>query len=307
MTYSIVALDRDSGEIGVAVQTCWPCVGASVPWVEPGVGAVATQSFTNVDLGPKGLARLRAGLAAPDALREIVADDPGRDVRQVGIVDVAGRSAAHTGRSCVAEAGHVCAPDVSIQGNTLERADVWLAMLDAFRAASGDLADRLMAALRAGDRDGGDVRGRRSAALLVAPGSPGAEPWARRFDLRIDQSPRPLEDLARLLQVTRAYEALDAAMDATEAGDLELALTRSTVAHRLEPEDAQLAFWHGVLLLASGRPDEARPVLDAALRSEPRLADFGHRFARAGHGAVLAAALGDVSDVARSASRANPG
>jgi len=294
MTFSIVALDPDTGEIGVAVQTCWPAVGATVPWVEPGVGAVATQAFTNMDLGPKGLERLRASVPAQDALREIVAGDPGRELRQVGMVDAAGRSAAHTGSACVAGAGHVCDSGVCIQGNTLERTGVWLAMLDAYRRATGDLADRLIAALRAGDRDGGDVRGSQSAALLVAPGLPDAPPWARRFDLRVDASPRPLEELTRLLRVARAYETLDAAMAASEAGDLEMALGRTTVAHEAAPEDAQVAFWHAVILLASGRPHEARPVLEAALLSEPRLGEFSHRFADAGHGALIAEVLRSV-------------
>ncbi len=294
MTYSIIALDPDTAEIGVAVQTRWPAVGATVPWVEPGVGAVVTQSFTNTDLGPMGLARLRAGIPAPVVLAEIVASDPGRDLRQLGLVDASGRSAAHTGSRCVAAAGHACAAGISIQANMLERADVWLAMLDAFLRAHGDLADRLMAALHAGEHEGGDIRGRQSAALLVAPGGTAAQTWARRYDLRIDASPQPIDELARLLRVARAYEALAVVMDAIEAGDLQAALAGITTAHQLAPEDGQVVFWHAILLLASGRPDEARPLLDGALRSEPRLAEFGHRFADAGHAAPLAAALRSV-------------
>lgn len=291
MTYSIAALDRDSGELGVAVQTCGPGVGAAVPWVEPGVGAVATQSFTNVNLGVEGLARLRAGVAAAEALREIVARDAGRDVRQVGLVDAAGRSAAYTGSACVAEAGHVVAPGVSVQANMMQRAAVPAAMLDAFRHAEGDLAERLVAALRAAEREGGDVRGSQSAALLVAPGTPEAQPWARRYDLRVDSAHAPLDELERLLRLARAYEALDTAMGALAGGEVELVLASTTFAHRLAPEDAQLTYWHAMALLAIGRSDEARPLLDAALRSEPRLAEFGRRFAAAGHGGQLAEAL----------------
>jgi uncharacterized Ntn-hydrolase superfamily protein len=294
MTYSIVAVDSDTGEIGVAVQTRWPAVGAMVPWLEPGVGAVATQAFTNVGLGPQGLALLREGLSAPVVLRELVAGDAGRDVRQIGVVDAAGRAAAHTGKRCVAEAGHTAGSGVSIQANMLERDGVWLTMLDAFRGAGGDLADRLVAALRAGDLGGGDIRGSQSAALLVASGSSPAQPWARRFDLRIDESPRPTEELARLLRIARAYEALDSATDAIENGQLESALAGTSLAHRLAPEDTQVAFLYAMVLLASGRADEARPVLDAAIRSEPRLAEFGRRFADAGHGAPIAEALRGV-------------
>lgn len=294
MTYSVVAFDRDTGEIGVAVQTRWPAVGATVPWVEGGVGAVATQSFTNLDLGPMGLALMRAGKPAPVALRELVAGDHGRELRQVGLVDANGRSAAHTGVRCVAEAGHVCEPGVSAQGNMLERAEVWLVMLAAFRSATGDLADRLLAALRAGERSGGDIRGCQSAALLVAPGEPAAQPWARRFDLRIDDAPDPLGELARLLRVARAYEALRVAVQALDAGDVQAALVSTTAAHHLAPEDAQVTFRHAMVLLANGKTSEAEPLLEAALSSEPRLAEFGHRFADAGHGAESAAALRSV-------------
>jgi uncharacterized Ntn-hydrolase superfamily protein len=291
MTYSIVARDPDSGEFGIAVATSGPSVGAMVPWVEPGVGAVATQSFTNMDLGPLTLDRLREGLAAPVALRELVAADPSREVRQIGVVDLAGTSAAFTGRACVAHAGHVSASHISAQANMVERADTWLAMQVAYSTATGDLADRLVAALWAAEREGGDIRGTRSAALLVAPGGLVAKPWVRRFDLRIDLSMQPLEDLVQLLRVARAYEAFDAAMDANKAGDLPLALERISVAHELAPEDAKISFWHAIAMAWSGRPEEARPLLAAALRLEPRLAEFGHRYAEAGHSAVLEAAL----------------
>ncbi len=291
VTYSIVARDPDSGEIGAAVATCWPGVGAVVPWVEPGVGGLATQSFTNVALGPQGLALLRDGLPAPDVLRELVSDDPGRDVRQVGLVDASGRSAAHSGARCVAEAGHVCESGLSIQGNMLERPDTWLLMLEAFRGASGDLADQLMAALHAAEVSGGDLRGSRSVALIVAPGSPHARPWDRRFDLRVDASALPIDELARLLQVARAYEALDAAIEAAGLRHLATALAGTTVAHELAPDDAHVAFWHAMVLFASDRPDEARPLLEAALIQEPRLAEFGHRLAAAGHAGSLAPAM----------------
>ena len=123
----------------------------------------------------------------------------------------------------------------------------------------GDLADRLLEALRAAEREGGDIRGTRSAALLVAPGAPAAKPWVRRFDLRIDLSVQPLEDLAQLLRTARAYEAFDAAMDANQAGDLEVALERIAVAHELAPDDAKIAFWHAIAMAWSGRPEEAGP------------------------------------------------
>lgn len=294
MTYSIVALDPDTRELGIGVATSGPSVGAKVPWVEPGVGAVATQSFTNMDLGPLILDRLRDGDSAPVALRELVAADPSREVRQIGVVDVAGLSAAFTGRDCVAQAGHVSASHVSAQANMVERADTWLVMQVAYSTATGDLADRLLQALWAAEREGGDVRGTRSAALLVAPGAPATKPWVRRFDLRIDMSRQPLEDLAQLLRSARAYEAFDAAMDANRAGELEVALERITVAHELAPDDAKIVFWHAIAMAWSGRPEEARPMMQAALRMEPRMAEFGHRYVEAGHGALMDTALRTV-------------
>ena len=303
MTFSIVALDPDTAELGVAVQTCGPAVGAIVPWVEPGVGAVVTQSFTKMALGPEGLAMLRSGLPAPDALRAILAGDPGRETRQVGVVDMSGRTAAHTGDRCVAEAGHVCAPGVSVQGNMLQRPGVWLTMLDAYRDADGDLAARLLVALAAAERAGGDVRGRQSAALIVASGSAAEPAWARRYDVRIDQATHPIEELSRLLRIARAYEALGAAMAAIEASEaidvldaaaLEVSLAGTTAAYGFAPDDSQVAFWHAMLLSAAGRGAEAQPLLDDALRAEPRLALFAHRFADAGHAAPLAVALRSV-------------
>lgn len=301
MTYSIVALDQDTGELGVAVQTCGPAVGAVVPWVEPGVGAVATQSFTNVNLGPASLALLREGQPAPAVLQQVLARDPGRDARQVGLVDAAGRSAAHTGGMCVAEAGHACIGGVSAQANMMAGPRVPQSMLEAFSRTSGDLADRLMAALGAAEEAGGDIRGRGSAALLVAPGSTEAQPWSRRYDLRVDASPEPVEELARLLRHARAYDALDTAIGAMAAGELQFVVAGTTLAHRLAPEDAQLAYWNAMALFASGRPEEAQPLLDAALRAEPRLAEFGRRFAEAGHGGPLA------DDLRAMARRRSPG
>ena len=170
MTYSIVALDPATGELGVAVQTRWFNVGNGVPWVEPGVGAVATQSFSEVAHGFNGIRLLREGRTAGEALREVLEGDEGEATRQVGIVDATGGSAAHTGLRCVRFASHLVAPGVSVQANMMDRASVPAAMLATFLGADGDLAARLLAALRAAEREGGDVRGRQSAALVVAPG-----------------------------------------------------------------------------------------------------------------------------------------
>jgi uncharacterized Ntn-hydrolase superfamily protein len=299
VTYSIVARDPATGELGVAVQTRWFDVGAFVPWVAAGVGAVATQSFTEVAHGPGTLARLADGLPAEAVLRERLAADGDAELRQIGIVDAAGMAAAHTGARCVRFAAHLTAADVSVQANMMERPTVPGAMLAAFRAADGDLAARLMAALRAAEAEGGDVRGRQSAALLVAPGGRGGDPrpeaWRRRFDLRVDDHRAPLDELARLLRVARAYEAMDAAETAALAGDVAAAVPGYLHAADLAPEDDQVLLWAAAALAASGRSDEARAWLARAVAVEPRAPEHLRRFAEAGHlpgGRETLAALG---------------
>jgi uncharacterized Ntn-hydrolase superfamily protein len=280
MTYSIVARDPVTGEIGVAVQTRWPFVGSVVPWAEPGVGAVATQAFAESSYGPLGLDRLRAGASAAEALDTLLADDPGRDLRQVGMVDALGGTAAFTGPRCVAEAGHETAPDVSAQANLMERATVWPAMAAAYRSSEGDLADRLMAALRAAEDEGGDVRGRESAALLVVPAA--GPRWATRFDLRVDDHRAPLDELARLLRLARAYEAFDRSIEHSTAGDVAAASRSMAEAHALAPDDDQITLWCSLFLAGTGRMDEARDAFEASKEVEPRGEDHLRRFLAAG-------------------------
>lgn len=297
MTYSIVARDPDTGELGVAVQTRWFNVGNGVPWLAPGVGAVATQSFTEVAHGPNGLALLGAGRSPAEALAELLATDDDRAQRQVGIVDACGRTAAHTGTDCVPEAGHLTEADVSVQANMMERPTVRAAMVAAFRSTSGDLAARLLGALDAAEREGGDVRGRQSAALLVAPGTAGARSWERRFDLRVEDSRDPLGELARLLRLARAYEAFEQSEQALAAGAVARAFELSAAARELAPEDDQLQLWHAVALVGMGSIGEARSLFRAAATAEPRAPEHLRRFARAGQlpeaERVLAELLGD--------------
>lgn len=281
MTYSIVARDADSGELGVAVQTRWPNVGSVVPWAEPGVGAVATQSFAEESYGPLGLERLRTGASPADALAALLADDPGRDTRQVGMVDGGGRSAAHTGPRCVAAAGHVTADGLSIQANMMERSTVWPAMADAYRSTTGALADRLMAALEAAEGEGGDVRGRQSAAILVVPAT--GPTWATRYDLRVEDSRAPLTELARLLRLARAYEAFDRAEQHAAAGDLTAAAVAMDDARDLAPDDDMLTLWASLYAAGAGRLDDARRWFAEAQRAESRSGEHLRRFAAAGH------------------------
>lgn len=281
MTYSIVARDRETGELGVAVQTRWPNVGSIVTWAEPGVGAVATQSFAEESYGPLGLARMRDGASPDDALAALLQDDIGRDTRQVGMVDALGRSAAHTGPRCVEAAGHLTEDGLSIQANMMERSTVWPAMADAYRSTPGELADRLTAALFAAEREGGDVRGRQSAAILVVPGSGPA--WATRYDLRVEDDRAPLDELARLLRLARAYEAFDRAEQQATAGDLEAASLAMDVACELAPDDDMLALWAALFAARAGRMGDARRWFSEAQQAEGRSAEHLRRFAAAGH------------------------
>ncbi len=281
MTYSIVARDPASGRFGVAVQSCWPFVGVGCPWVESGVGAVVTQSFTEVAHGPNGLALLRSGASAPDALATLIAGDDGRDVRQLGIVDAAGRTAAHTGSRCVFAAGHAAGDGVSVQANMMERPTVWPAMIEAWSSSSADFAWRLVAALRAAEGEGGDVRGRQSAVLVVS-GPPDAPAWQRDIDIRVDDGPAPLDELERLLRVHVGYEALDRAERLGAAGDGRGAEAAALEAARLAPGDPQIAVWSALGMAAMGRVEQARGLLAEATKANPRWPLFVERFAASG-------------------------
>jgi uncharacterized Ntn-hydrolase superfamily protein len=247
------------------VQSHYFSVGSIVSWAEPGVGAVATQSIVEPAYGPRGLGQLRRGASAPDALRRLLGDDGQADVRQVAIVDSHGRVAVHTGARCIREAGHRLADGVSAQANMMERPTVPSAMLEAFRASDADLAGRLLAALEAAEREGGDIRGRQSAAVVVvAPRASGQPMQDRPVDLRVDDHPDPVAELRRLVAVHDAYGHVEVADELAAAGDLEGALAEYAVAHTKQPDNAELAFWHGVTLAANGREAEARELLERA-------------------------------------------
>ena len=287
MTYSIVALDRATGDLGVAVQTRWFGVGAWVPWVEAGVGAVATQSFTEPGHGFHGLRLMREGRPAPEALAACLAEDADEAVRQVGMVDAQGRTAAHTGARCVRFAAHAAEDAVSVQANMMERDTVPAAMLAAYEAGSGPLEQRLMAALRAAEAEGGDVRGRQSAALVVAPAiatdGSAAKPWTYRVNLRVEDSRAPLDELERLVRIGRAYDVMDAAERLTLAGDTAAALALQGQSVALAPDNEQVVLWSAVGLAVAGRGAEARDAFARAAAVEPRSGEHLRRFAEAGH------------------------
>ena len=260
-TYSIVARDPATGQLGVAVQSHWFSVGALVPWAEAGVGAVATQSFVDASYGPLGLALLKAGRSAPDALKGLLVADAGREVRQVAIIDAAGRVAAHTGASCVAAAGHHVGKDYSVQANMMRNDTVWPAMAKAFESAKGDLAERMLAALDAAEAAGGDLRGKQSAAIVVVSGTPTGRPWQDRvYDLRVEDSPAPLPELRRLVNLARAYNLMNEGDLAVEKKDDAGALKAYSAAQAMVPGNAEMIYWTAVSLVGMGKVDEALPL-----------------------------------------------
>jgi uncharacterized Ntn-hydrolase superfamily protein len=282
MTYSIVARDPATGQLGVAVQSRWFSVGSIVSWAEPGVGAVATQSFAEVTYGPEGLALMGDGVPAPAALAALVERDEHPEGRQVAMVDAAGRVEVHTGSTCVEAAGHVVGDGVACQANMMERDTVWGAMLQAYSSTAGDLADRLVASLRAAEREGGDMRGRQSAALVVVGAERGDRPWARVVDLRVEDHPDPVGELDRLLTVQRAFAAMDEGDERLLVGDPAGAVDAYARAGELLPGEDQIMFWRAATLAAVGRMDEARELAGRARRAHPKWAPFLRRAAAAG-------------------------
>ncbi len=260
-TYSIVAFDRATGQLGVAVQSHWFSVGSIVPWVESGVGAVATQSFVEVSYGPLGLELLRAGKSPEDALSALVNADKNRDVRQVAMVDAEGRVATHTGKNCIPEAGHYIGDGFSCQANLMLKNTVWHAMASAFLNTEGELADRLVAALEAAQAEGGDIRGKQSAALIVVRGKSSGVWWKDRlFDLRIEDHPAPVQELKRLLRLNKAYNHMNLGDEFLTENKIEKAMKAYAKAMAMYPDNAEMIFWPAVTLAASGNVEKSLPL-----------------------------------------------
>lgn len=259
-TFSIVARDARTGELGVAVQSHWFSVGSIVTWAEAGVGVVATQSFVDPAYGPRGLSLMRSGLGAEQALEALLGVDAGRDVRQVAMVDRQGRVAAHTGPRCIEAAGHRVGEGYSVQANMMLSVAVVPAMAAAYESAEGDLAQRLLAALDAAQAAGGDIRGRQSAAMLIVKGEGSGRPWADRvLELRVEDHPEPLAELRRLVGVHRAYEHMNRGDVAVEEGELGRALDEYAAAAALAPDNLEVLYWHAVTLATNGRVKDAMP------------------------------------------------
>jgi uncharacterized Ntn-hydrolase superfamily protein len=267
LTYSIVARDPATGQLGVAVQSHWFSVGPLVPWAIPGVGAVATQANIEVAHGPHGLALLRQGLDAPSALERLMSEDPGAAGRQVAIVDAAGRAAAHTGRTCMPEAGHLIGDGVSCQANIMASASVWPAMLQAFEATDGPFVGRLLAALDAAEREGGDIRGRQSAALLVVPAA--GEEWETNISLRVEDHPEPLAELKRLVALREAYELAGQADALVNEARHDEAARLYVQASELAPDNHELLFWAGLGAAQNAEIDTGVERVRRAIAMQP--------------------------------------
>lgn len=284
-TYSIVARDPATGDIGVAVQSHWFSVGSIVTWAEAGVGAVATQSFVDPGYGHRGLELMRRGVAAPEALRQLVTKDTQRDGRQVAMIDATGLVSAYTGKSAIASAGHYVGRDFSVQANMMANDRVWPAMAAAFESTEGDLADRLLAALDAAEKVGGDIRGRQSAAILIVKSKGSGRPWVgadRLFDLRIEDHPKPVDELRRLIRLQRAYARANRGDELMTEKKVEEALKEYAAASELAPEIVELPFWHAVTLASIGREAEAAPIFKAVFAKEPVWAELLERLPAAG-------------------------
>lgn len=267
MTYSIVAHDRESGQLGVAVQSHWFSVGPIVPWAASGVGAVATQANAEVSYGPRALELLASGLSARETLDHLLADDRAAASRQVAVMDAQGNAAVHTGVECIPFAGHVIGEGVCCQANIMATEAVWPAMLDAFRAASGPLPTRLLGALDAAEEAGGDSRGRQSAAMLVV----GAEgpAWKAEVCLRVEDHPDPLNELRRLLSVYEAYRLADRADRLVGEGRHGEAAQLYRRASELAPDNHELRFWGGLGAAQSGDLAVALTEVKAAITAHP--------------------------------------
>ena len=282
-TYSIVARDAATGEMGVAVQSHWFSVGSIVTWAEAGVGAIATQSFVDPAYGPRGLDLMKSGLSAEQALEALVLVDEGRDVRQVAFIDVQGRVAAHTGASCIEAADHHVGEGYSVQANMMLNDNVVPAMSKAFESTGGDLADRLMAALEAAQTAGGDIRGKQSAAILIVKGESTGRSWADRvLELRIEDHPTPITELKRLLRVHRAYEHMNAGDVAVELNDLERAMAEYGLAAELLPDNVEVQYWAAVTLATSGNIDQALPMFRSIFAADSNWIELTKRLYKPG-------------------------
>jgi uncharacterized Ntn-hydrolase superfamily protein len=303
-TFSIVARDSVTGDLGVAVQSHYFSVGPIVPWAEPGIGAVATQSLVEVGYGPRGLQLMRDGRSAKRALEELLAQDQYRDVRQVAMIDASGGVAVHTGGKCIADAGDSAGAQYAVQANLMANDKVWPAMAAAYEASRGDLAERMLDALEAGQKAGGDIRGQQSAAIVIVKGKRSSRPWTDRvLELRVEDHPKPITELRRLVRLWRAYRNVDEGDALITEGKVEEAMRAYSAAARLAPENSEIVFWQAVALWKLGREQDATPLFRKVFAKERRWVDLVPRLVPAGLLADDAAGIRRIQALAPAAAK----
>lgn len=282
-TFSIVAYDQQNNQIGVAVQSHWFSVGSIVTWAEPGVGAVATQSLVNVSFGQRALELLKKGSSPQQALQELINSDEGRDFRQLAIIDANGHVATHTGGKCIADAGHITGKNYSVQANMMLNKEVVPAMSKAFEQSSAPLAERMLAALQAAQVAGGDIRGQQSAAILIVRAKSTGKIWEDRLiDLRVEDNPNAVKELARILTVFRAYEHMNNGDMALEKGDEKAAQQEYGAAEKMFPDNTEMKFWHAVALVNVNKVDSALPIFKKIFAEDKNYIELTRRIASNG-------------------------
>jgi uncharacterized Ntn-hydrolase superfamily protein len=282
-TFSIVARDSVTGELGVAVQSHYFSVGPLVPWAEAGVGAVATQSLALVDYGPRGLDLMRAGMPAQQALDSLLKTDAHNEVRQVGMVDAKGTVAAYTGKNCIPDAGHRTGNQYTVQANLMANPTVWPALAEAFEKAKGDLAERMLQALEAGQKAGGDIRGQQSAAILVVRAQSTGKPWKDWvYNLRVEDSQEPIKELRRLVRLQRAYNLNGQGDGFIAENKTAEAMKAYEQAAALAPEVVELQFWAALTMYTNGREAEALKLFREVFSRDRLWVDLIPRLAKVG-------------------------
>lgn len=283
-TYSIVAMDTITGEMAVGVQSHWFSVGTLVSWGKSGTGVVATQSFVNPAYGPDGLDLMEQGVTATDALEQLVALDEGRDFRQVAMLDADGNVHAYTGSKCVASAGHITGDYFSVQANMMLNDLVVPAMAETFALRTDlPLAKRILAAMKAAQKAGGDIRGKQSAAIIVVGPEKAKNPWTdKKIDLRVDDHQEPLKELERLLMVHEAYEYMNRGDLAVEHGDMEQALMEYGAAEALMPDNLEMKYWKAIALANNGRMTEARSIFRTIFETDDNWREMTRRLPSSG-------------------------
>lgn len=269
-TFSIIAYDPQTGEMGIAVQSHWFSVGTTVAWGEAGAGIIATQAVVNIGFGPNGLALLRKGVSPDSVLQTLLRSDPAREMRQVAILDTNGRIAVSTGNMCVAEAGHQQGNLYSAQANTAESKEVWKKMGAAYEQTEGPLAARLIAALEAAQAAGGDIRGKQSACLLVVRKKSTGKIWLdRKVDIRVEDNPDPIKELKRIYIIKTAYDAVNMGYYYLAKDDLDAADAAFNKAEELNPGNSEMKFWYAVELANKGLDDRALDVFKKVFQQTP--------------------------------------